>query len=242
MDERWLVILPYVPYPLTRGSYQRVFHLTRAMAEASRVDLFCLAESGEGLDQAAVFEAFCHRYHAEAFTHPVWARLFPDRLINPLPSTVRHWQAETVREALKAFTAGRAYGRIIFCDLVLLPYVREISGPDTIRIMDRSRVDWLFQTEELNTLSLTTRERLLRWENLYKIARLERSAYRELSAEIVCGPDDKTFLGSKLGDVSRIHVVANGYNHGYFSSVNWPRALTERPSVLSVKRLADCAT
>lgn len=232
MQSPWLVILPYVPYPLTRGTYQRVFHLTRALGEAVAMDLFCLAEAGEGLDQEHVFTAFTRRYHAEPFQHPPWPRLFPGRLMEPLPSTVTHWRSAGILEALRRFTSEQEYAGVAFCDLVLWPYVKALFPAHPVRVMDRSRVDWLFQTEELATLRLSAKERFLRRENLWKIRRLERSAYRELAGEVVCGPDDKTFLSGKLPDVRRIHVLANGYNARYFDAAKWPRTLTAEPSVL----------
>ena len=232
MNAPWLVVLPYVPYPLTRGTYQRVYHLTRALGEAETIDLFCLAENNEGLDQEAAFSGFTRRFHAEPFRHPPWPRLFPNRLLEPLPSTVTHWRNPRVKESLRLFSAGREYAGIVFCDLVLWPYIRELFPEHPVRIMDRSRVDWLFQTEELGTLKLGTKDRLLRRENLAKIARLEHSAYAALSGEVVCGPDDKIFLSGKLSDVDRIHVLANGYNARYFDPLKWPRQLTAEPSVL----------
>jgi glycosyltransferase involved in cell wall biosynthesis len=98
--------------------------------------------------------------------------------------------------------------------------------------MDRSRVDWLFQTEELNTLKLNLRERLLRKENLRKIARLEREAYDAIAGMIVCGWDDRDFLQGKLGRTEKVFVLANGYNEVFFDSAEHPRQLTEAPSFL----------
>ena len=46
-----LVIYPYIPYPLDRGTYQRTFHLLRELAREHAVDLIALSENGERLDQ-----------------------------------------------------------------------------------------------------------------------------------------------------------------------------------------------
>ena len=40
-------ILPYVPYPIDRGVYQRVFHLVEELGKIHDLDLFCLNESPE---------------------------------------------------------------------------------------------------------------------------------------------------------------------------------------------------
>jgi glycosyltransferase involved in cell wall biosynthesis len=116
--------------------------------------------------------------------------------------------------------------------LVLWPYIRELFPDHPCRIMDRSRVDWLFQTEELNTLKLSFKERLLRKENLGKIARLEREAYAALSGMIVCGWDDRKFLQEKLGRSEKVFVLANGYNAAFFDCETHPRQISEAPTIL----------
>ena len=141
-----LIFLPYVPYPLRRGTYQRVFNLTRELGKVHEVDLFCLSEEKEDPEQLPVFEAFCNRVHFHPFSHSEWRKYFPDRMLNPLPTTVLHWQSDEAKQALQGFSQGQSYDLIYFCDLVLWPYVRELFPEHPCRIMDRSRVDWLFQT------------------------------------------------------------------------------------------------
>ena len=173
-----------------------------------------------------------NRCLAIPFKNAEWQRLIPNRLLNPLPATVQHWQAEDVLAALKEFVADRVYDRVIFIDLVLWPYIQRLFPNHPCCIMDRSRVDWLFQSEELNTLKLNWRERLLRKENLWKIARLERSIYKMLAGMIVCGWDDRNFLKSKLGAADKVFVLANGYNETFFTVEEYPRNLTEEQSIL----------
>lgn len=232
MAERLLIVLPYVPYPLRRGTYQRVFHLAEQLGQAFEVDLFCLSSEAEDNAQQPVFDKFCQRLHFAPFSHPAWPRLFPDRLLDPLPTTVQHWKNGACLEALRKFAQGQTYAAVHFCDLVLWPYIHAIFPEHPCRILDRSRVDWLFQTEELNTLPLSFKERLLRRENLWKIARLERSCYRAVAQEIVCGWDDKAFLKQHLGQDDKIFVLANGYNEHYFDAAAWPRQLTHTPSAM----------
>src|ERR1700753_3179769 len=95
-----LVFYPYIPYPVDRGTYQRTFHLLRALARDHEVDLLALAENGENMEHRAVFEAFCKEVEFVSFAHPKWQRLFPDRILNPLPSNVAHWTQPEVAEAL----------------------------------------------------------------------------------------------------------------------------------------------
>ena len=48
---RVLVVYPYIPFPVDRGTYQRTFHLLRAVARDHEVDLLALSEDGERCEQ-----------------------------------------------------------------------------------------------------------------------------------------------------------------------------------------------
>ena len=224
------MFMPYIPFPVDRGTYQRVFHLFVELSKSFNIDLVCLQEDANRSMEP--FKPLTNRCLAIPFENAPWQRLIPNRLLNPLPTTVQHWQAEGVLDALQEFVADRVYERVIFIDLVLWPYIRKLFPNHPCCIMDRSRVDWLFQSEELNTLTLNWRERLLRKENLWKIARLERSAYKKLAGMIVCGWDDRNFLNSKLGEADKVFVLANGYNDTFFNVEEHPRNLTSDPSIL----------
>lgn len=218
---RLLVVYPYAPYPVTRGTFQRTFHLLRELARLHEIDFFCLDENAEAAPHIGVFQAFCRRVHFQRFAHPPWPRLFPDRLLNPTPTTMRHWEAPEVGEALRRFAAEQRYDLIYFCDLVLWPYVRALPHRAP-RVMDRSRVDLLFQTEELRTLRLGLKDRLLRRENLMKLRRVERAAARELSATVVCGPDDETFSRANIGRDAPVFVLPNGCDTSFFDRDAFP--------------------
>jgi len=228
--KRVFLFMPYIPYPVDRGTYQRVYHLFVELARAFEVDLACLQDEEKRPMDA--FVPLTNRCIAIPFDHPPWKKLFPDRLRDPLPTTVHHWQAEGVKEQLATFVEGETYDRVIFIDLVLWPYIRELFPNHPKKIMDRSRVDWLFQTEELKTLKVGLLNRFLRWENLRKIAKLERAVYRELAGMIVCGIDDRTFLEERLGDARKVFVLANGFNEDYFDLEKFPRAPQAEPRLL----------
>ncbi len=228
---RVLVVYPYAPYPVTRGTFQRTFHLLRELARYYEIDLFCLDENGEAEAQLPVFEGFCRRVHFHRFRHPSWPRLFPDRLLNLCPTTIRHWEDPSAHDALARFADGHDYGLIHFCDLVLWPYVRRLPHP-VPRSMDRSRVDLLFQTEELRTLQLSTKERWLRRENLWKLRRVERAAARDLASIVVCGPDDADFMREHVSSNAPVFVLPNGCDTTFFDQDSFPPREPEAPTWL----------
>ena len=52
---RILVVYPYAPYPVTRGTFQRTFHLLHQLALRHSVDLFCLDEEGVAAPHIGAF-------------------------------------------------------------------------------------------------------------------------------------------------------------------------------------------
>ena len=107
-----LVFYPYIPWPVDRGTYHRTFNLLRELARTHEVDFLALAENGEGMEHKGVFEQFCRRVEFVPFQHPAWQKLFPDRLLNPLPSNIAHWTLPAAipgflqRAANRALTGG----------------------------------------------------------------------------------------------------------------------------------------
>ncbi len=238
-----LLVYPYIPYPLDRGTYHRVFNLARELGRRHEVDLFCLDEEGADTPEArAVFAEFTRRFEVVPFQHPPWPRLFPDRLLNMTPTTVAHWTNSSVAAALRKFTDGQFYDLVHFCDLVMWQYVSQIPqvnstypyhGTDSpLRVMDRSRVDLLFQTEEFNNLKLSGKEKFLRQENLWKLRRYERKVAALLDATVVCGPDDKTFLNANVPEAREIKVLANGVDEAFFRREDFPPTPDPEPTIL----------
>ncbi len=228
---RILAIYPYVPFPVNRGTYHRVFNLARELGQRHELDLFCLdADGAAEAGHQREFE-FCRRVQFHPFGHPPWPSLFPQRLLEPLPTTVTHWRQSDVQPALDAFAAGHDYDLIHFCDLVLWPYAKALPSAAP-RVMDRSRVDLLFQQEELAHLTLSGRDRLLRKENLWKLRRLEKQASAQLRSTVVCGPDDNTFMRREVRSDAEIFVLANGVDPSVFNYEAFPPQPDPAPTVL----------
>ena len=228
---RILAIYPYVPFPVNRGTYHRVFNLARELGRRHELDLFCLDADGAAAAQHEREFDFCRRIQFHQFSHPAWPRLFPERLLEPLPTTVTHWRQSDIQPALNAFVQDHDYDLIHFCDLVLWPYAKNIPSAAP-RVMDRSRVDLLFQQEELAHLTLSLRDRLLRRENLLKLRRLEKSASTELGATVVCGPDDEVFMRREVRSEAEIFVLPNGVDPAVFDHDAFPPQPDESPTVL----------
>lgn len=229
---RILYFLPYVPFPTNRGTFQRTFHLCRELAQHHEVDLFCLAEGDLDSHREArdVFSDFCGEVHFHPFAHPPWASLL-SRLVDPVPTTIRHWYQTDVQAELQQLVDRRQYDLIHFVDLVLWPYVEALNFEGK-KVMDRSRVDLSFQQDEYARLTFSWKERLLRKEVLWKLEAYEKKVARQLDCTVVCGEDDATFLRENVRRSARIRVIPNGFDPDYFSSAKFPRHLSQQPSLV----------
>ncbi len=229
---RLLVFYPYAPWPLDRGTYQRTFHLLKALAARHEVDFVALTEDSPDIEEKrAVFSEFCREVEFIPFVHPPWQRLFPQRLLNPLPSNVQHWQSAAAKEAIDRRLKPGRYDLVHICDLVLAPYVLP-HRHHTPFVMDRSRVDLQFQMMEHRTLHFPFRTRMLRWESYAKLWRFEKKVARETSLEVVCGPDDEVFIKKNVSPKAPVLVVANGVDLGYFHPGAAPGARAAEPTVI----------
>jgi len=227
-----LVIYPYAPWPLDRGTYQRTFHLLKSLAKEHDVDFIALTEEGEGGEnKRAVFMEFCREVEFIPFAHPPWQKLFSGRLFNPLPSNVQHWQQPGVAEAINRRLIPGRYDLVHVCDLVLMPYVLPHKH-HTPFVVDRSRVDLQFQLMEHKTLNFSKREKLLRWESYAKLWRYEKILAREALLEVVCGPDDEVFIHKHINPEAPVLVVANGVDLDYFHPTAAPDTRATEPTVI----------
>jgi polysaccharide biosynthesis protein PslH len=210
-----LFFYPYIPYPPNRGAYHRTYHFAREMSRYHEVDLLALAENCDGMEHAGVFEKFCGRVEAIPFQHPPWARLMPDRLMNPLPATIAHWTLPQVAPALDKMVASGDYDAVHVCDIVLAQYFLEAGRPWPL-VTDRTRVDLQYQWMEHRRMRHSLRSRVLNFENFLKLWRYERLIAKRVAFQVVCGPDDEAFLRKHVSRDMRIAVVPNGVDLDYF--------------------------
>jgi glycosyltransferase involved in cell wall biosynthesis len=222
-----LVFYPYVPFPIDRGAYQRTFHLLRELARFHEVDLLALAEGGEGVESKPVFTEFCRRVEIVPFQHPPWSKLFPGRLLNPLPATIAHWTLPQISQALGAMLAHESYDAVHVCDIVLAQYFLKENRQWPL-VVDRTRVDLFYQLMERRQMKFPWRTRILNYENCLKLWSFERAVARRAALEIVCGIDDANFLQRYVRRDTKVATIPNGVDLDYF----FPDAVpTERRAV-----------
>lgn len=227
---RILAFYPYIPYPLDRGTFQRAFHLLRALARDHEVDLIALSENGESAEHAPVFEAFCRRVKFVPFQHPEWSKLHR-RILKTTPASVSHWTAPQVPAALTEMISTGDYDFVHVGDIVLAQYFLN-EHRDLPLALDRTRVDLQFQLTQHAMMARGFKRRALGWEGIAKMWAYEKRLAKRVSVEVVCGPDDEVFIRRHISKRVPLKVVANGVDLDYFHPAAANDARAEKPTVL----------
>lgn len=225
-----LVIYPYIPFPLDRGTFQRTFHLLKQLSKEHTIDFIALSENGAGMEHREVFEGFCQEVNLVEFEHPRWPQL-ADRIFNETPSTVQHWHvpqlAQTIREQLES----RHYDLVHVCDIVLAQYFLE-EHKDVPLSVDRSRVDLQFQQQRTAVMGGSLKDRILAWENISKLKRYEKRVAKRTSIQVLCGPDDAVFAKQHISATTRTAVIANGVDLDFFNPALTVMERASEPTLL----------
>lgn len=226
-----LVVYPYVPYPLDRGAHHRAFHLLKGLCREHEVDLIALAENGAGAEHADIFREFCRSVEVVPFQHPRWEKLLPDRLKNPFPSTIEHWNIPALFDAIGRHLGRREYDVAHVFDIVMArPFMDRF--PKIPLVVDRTRVDLLYQWMEQRRMKFSFKTQVLNVENMAKLWRFERAVARHAALQIVCGPDDANFLRQFVTRRGAVEVIPNGVDLGYFKPNPAAGAKESRPTIL----------
>lgn len=226
-----LVIYPYIPYPIDRGTYQRTFHLLRELAREHTVDLLALSENGERLDERPIFAEFCREVRFVPFQHPEWPKLIPDRLFSRTPSSIHHWKLPHIAQAVRDQLQSHHYDLVHVCDIVLAQYFLD-EHQDIPLSIDRSRVDLQFQEQQAAFNVSTLKDKLLVWESLVKMHRFEKRVAKRSQLQVLCGPDDEVFVRHYISKTTPLKVVANGVDLDYFRASHDPEPRSAQPTVL----------
>lgn len=228
---RILAVYPYVPWPLNRGAYHRAFHLLQGLARQHEVDLLALSENGEGLAHKAPFAAFCRNVHFVPFQHPAWEKLFPKRLLNPLPSTIAHWTIPPAAAEIDSLLAREKYDAVHILDLVLAPFFMK-RHRELPLVLDRTRVDLQYQLMEHKRMTCSLKNRLLNYENYAKLWAFEKAAARRCALEVVCGPDDEDFIRRYISRGVPIEVIPNGVDLAFFDAASSAEQRATEPTII----------
>jgi sugar transferase (PEP-CTERM/EpsH1 system associated) len=217
-----LYLTPFLPYPLNRGTHQRVYHLLKSLASAHQVTLFSLDPDNQAAAHQGVFEALCARVIRRPVKLNPWRNL-SQRLFSPQPETMFHWDLPAIRQELGKILREEHFDLIFAEDICMTQYIYDLlpAGAKQIPVItDRNRVDLEFMQESWPYLKgLKSRANFA--ENYLKLERHERRLIKRFPTQVVCSPEDAEFLKTQFG-VSP-WIIGNGVDHHYFQPQSWSR-------------------
>ncbi len=124
--------------------------------------------------------------------------------------------------ALAEFASQGAFDLIHFCDLVMWPYVADLPGRH-LRVMDRSRVDLLFQTEEAVEPEAGSERKMASMGKYLETAPVRAEGRRAIDRDgrLRHRRRDVSSAG-KYASAQRIKVLPNGVDEEYFLTGRFP--------------------
>lgn len=231
---RILCLLPFIPYPLNRGTHQRVYHLVKALGEAHETTLLVMeheapspmASTAPAQEYRAALQAIAQQVIPVATELRAW-RSLPQRCFDFHPETLHHWWNPDFYNQLRTLLDTQDFDAIYCEDICMTQYLEKLSKhkPECLKgiavITDRNRVDSEYQ-EEQSPYIRGLAPRLQHHDNHHKLKRYEKKLLQQFKYQVVCSPEDQHYLHSRLHG-EHIEVVGNGVNLDTFSPMPWQR-------------------
>ncbi len=229
---RILCLLPFVPYPLNRGTNQRIYHLVQALGTRHEVTLLMMehapgtkmASSAPAEEALAAMQQIAHRVIPLKTDLQPW-RSLGQRCLDLHPETLRHWWSPDFANTLEKLLHTESFDAIYCEDICMTQYLEKLSkhAPQLLAhlpvITDRNRVDSEYQEEQSHYIK-GWRARLQHHDNHLKLKRYEKKLLQQFPYQVVCSPEDQHYLKTQLNG-SCIQVVGNGFNAKTFQPQPW---------------------
>ena len=208
---RILYLCHRIPYPPNKGDKIRAFHQIQAIAARHEVDVFTLADDAGDLGYSSALAQYCHRLIV-ARVHPKLARLRAlPYLFTATPLTVPYfYSAELVADVRRALLS-RSYDRIFVYCSAMAQYVD--SASQVPMVMDLVDVD----SDKWTQYAAFTK---FPYSAVYRregraLREYERKVCEKATSVLVTTVREAELVRC-ISPSTRVHVVPNGVDTGYF--------------------------
>jgi len=208
-----LFLSPFVPYPLNRGTNQRIFNFIKEAASKHSLFLFCLSANSDDMDNFSVFKEFCQEVVFEPIMLSPWKSFF-EKALKTAPDTIEHWYSPDIHKKLVSLISSHDFDLIHCEDICMAYYLRDMDLSIPV-ITDRNRVDLEFQLEK-ESLVQGFLKSISYGIDMNKLKKFERSILERFKYQIVCSGDDYKFLKSNFGIGDNVVIIRNGIDENYF--------------------------
>ncbi len=205
-----LVLSPYLPYPINRGTHRRVYAFIKALSSQFDVEIIAFSH-GEGEDQ--YIEELEEKLNILITLIPIhlkpWRRI-KHRLLDLKPDNYARWYDSNIAQAICQRIENNDYHYIHCIDNCMTQYCLPVMKRMDV-VTDHSRIDSEYQLEKLQYIrGLKNITSAL--EVLLKTRWYEKKLHRHFSNHIVCSDEDAQYLYSHLGLNSNVLTIVNGFD------------------------------
>lgn len=229
---RILCLLPFIPFPLNRGTNQRVYHLVKALGSEHDTTLLIMKHA-EGESMASSLPATEALQAMKSIAKEVIAidvqlqnwRSLSARCFDTHPETLHHWWSNEFYQQIEILLTAQNFDAIYCEDICMTQYLEKLStkNPTLLKkiavITDRNRVDSEYQEEQSPYLKGLA-SRVQHYDNHTKLKRYEKHLLSQFKYQVVCSPEDRHYVEQQLGG-KHIKVVGNGFDTETFQPQAW---------------------
>jgi polysaccharide biosynthesis protein PslH len=213
---RVLFIIPRKPYPIDDGWKIRTFHLIKGWKNFGvTIDLLSFIHEFEKGEPINGLNKLCNNIY---FVNRVKSYAKKDLIrgmISPVPFTILNYYSEKMHQFATELNNRTPYDFIQVEGVMMAQYAE--NGHNSLRIFDMHNVESdLLMRYAQNERNLA--KKTYAYLTAVKLKRYEINACKKFDRVLVCSNEDKAIL-RKYGIQTSIHILPNGVDCDYFSSV-----------------------
>lgn len=224
-----LMLTPYLPFPLLSGGQIRTYNLLKKLANQHEVTLFALIKEESERQYIPELEKYCKKVVVFKRSHkPFTLRNILKTAVSTYPFLVIRNHVQDTISAVAQELQREKYDLIHAETFYMMPHIPPTTVPT---ILVEQTIEYL----GYESYAKKTRFPLLKpflSIDIAKIRKWEHYYWHNCTKLIVMSDEDKEYIKQVLGDDSKIEVVANGVDTGWFNEK--PKKLPEDPTVLFV--------
>jgi sugar transferase (PEP-CTERM/EpsH1 system associated) len=226
---RAAVFTPYLPYPPDTGGKTRSYHLTRALAARSEVDLYTVFYGeGPSLEQVDAVQQFCHRVVLFRLDKSWRTRDRLQRALVPLPRSVDYFHTADSLQQARSHLATGGYDLVIADEICMTPYAE--LAPHLPRLVLRQKVDHLHYKDMARARPWGL-EKVLDLLEAIRLRRYEQAKMPLYQAFVACTEYDAMVIERDAPSAAAL-VIPNGADLSTFVPTGRPKA--KDPTLLYV--------
>jgi glycosyltransferase involved in cell wall biosynthesis len=225
-----LMLTPYLPYPLHSGGQIRSYNLLKNLSKKHQITLFSFIRSDEEKKQIKHLQKYCAKVAVFKRRRPWDPRNVLLAAFTPYPFLVAIYLSKTVRQAIAQELEKGKYDLIHAETFYVMPNLPKLTQIPTLLV--EQTIEYLVYQRFVTDFKFWPLKPLLYFD-VFKIKLWEKYFWREAASLAAMSDADKQMM-QRQTNRSKVEVVANGVDIGFFAKVKKTIKSLEVPVVLFV--------